>query len=145
MPTTEFVKKPFYVSLVAGSSNPFTMLIDLIGEDDVVDGPFDASDFPQYFAEAGPIPTKSDPLAPESQRVRFNVTVLDDYIRDGEITAHPGAFLLACNPEDSEAFQTNGIDYGQIDVFGVSTDTGVRELVAFGFFGCQFTNTKRFS
>ena len=143
MPSTTFVKKPFYVSLVAGSSNPFTMSVDLVDDDDVVEGPFDASDFPRYFAEAGPIPTKEVPLAPESQRVRFNVTVLADYIRDGEVTAHPGSFLLSTNPDDSEAFQTEGIDYGQMEVFGVS-DNGNRELVAFGYFGAQFVNTKRF-
>lgn len=137
-----YVRKSFEISLVSRSTNQILLVIDWLDENGQVDEALDGSVYETFYSQATEVPTAEDPQP--TTLLHFSVVHVPGYIPDGEVSAHPGAFLLLMDPTQSAKLQTEWIQHGILDLFGVKAD-GSRTHLASGNFTTTMAATRDFS
>ncbi len=137
-----YVKKSFEITLVPGATNQILLVIDWLDENGQVEEPLNGTDYETFRSQATVVPTAENPH-PETL-FSFSVVHVPGYIPDDEIEPHPGAFLLLMDTTESIKLQTNWIQHGIVDLFGIKAD-GIRDYLASGNFTTSMVATRDFT
>ena len=136
-----YTRKSFEVTLVPGATNMIMLLIDWLDENGQVTGPVEGADYERFYAQATEVPTAATPRP--DPLMYFSVVHIPGY-PDDTGTPHDGAFLLQMDPDDSLQLQTDWIQHGILDLFGVKVG-GERDYLASGNFTTSMTATRVFA
>lgn len=136
-----YYREPFEVELVPGSSNTMVILVDYLDAQNEVDGPFDGSEFDNFWCQCSKFPTRENPEP--TPLLHFSVVHLPGYIPEVGGSAHDGAFMLQCDPTASKVLQKQFMQEGVIDLFGGKSN-GERKYIARGHFHTTMVATREF-
>ena len=142
MSIRQYVGKTFEVVLVPGATNQILLFIDWLDSNQQVTGPLDGSVYSSFDCQASAVPTEKEPRP--TPVLTFTAVNLPGVVRAGEVSPHPGAFLLQLDATQSAAIQDSWIKHGIIDLFG-TTPTGQRDYLALGNFTTSMAATRNFA
>lgn len=142
MSVRTYVQTSFEVTLVPGATNQILLVVDWVDDDGVVTGPVEGADYELFFAQATEVPHSGErqPLP----LLYFSVVHVPGHTPPGEGGPHSGSFLLQMDPDQSQQLQSEWLQHGIVDLFGVKPD-GTRDPIAAGNFTTHMVATRVFT